>query len=80
MIKQANEGFSQPEYRTILREAVKGRAGLTSCENVVPYGKTGWLGLDWFSEQPSYEACLKFCERKDVSPQNCPCEKLFKGK
>ena len=80
MIRQANEGFSQPEYRTILRDVVKGGNSLTSCAKMIPYGKGGWLGLDWFSEQPSYEACLKFCQDKGVSPQNCPCEALFKGK
>jgi len=79
-IKELNANFKQPEYQTILREAVKGGIGLTSCEKMVPYGKGGWLGLDWFSDQPSYEACLKFCESKGVSPQNCPCETLFKGK
>ena len=78
MIRQANEGFSQPEYRTILREAVKG-GGITSCGHMIPYGKGGWLGLDWFRDQPTYEACLKFCEWKGVSQQNCPCETLFKG-
>ena len=30
-VKNANTGFRQPEYRTILREAVKGGEGLTSC-------------------------------------------------
>jgi hypothetical protein len=80
MIKKMNEGFRQSEFKTILREALKNEVGLTDCEKMVPYGKGGWLGLDWFSDQPSYEACLKFCESKGVSPQNCPCATLFKGK
>lgn len=77
-IKELNAGFRQPEYQTILREPVKG-AGITGCEKMVPYGKSGWLGLDWFSEQPNYEACVRFCEKKGVSAQHCPCAGLFKG-
>ncbi|MDP2760686.1 MAG: hypothetical protein Q8O64_09855 [Sideroxyarcus sp.] len=78
-IKALIAGYKTPEHKTILREAVKGGVGITSCEHMIPYGKSGWLGLDWFRDQPTYEACLKFCERKGVSPQNCPCETLFKG-
>ena len=77
-IKQLNSSLTQPEYKTILREAYPTAA--RRCEKMVPYGKGGWLGLDWFSDQPTYEACLKFCEKKGVTPQNCPCENLFKGK
>ena len=40
----------------------------------------GWLGIGWFSDQPSLEACLKKCAREKVSPQDCPCNTLFKGK
>lgn len=84
-IKLLNAHTTIPEFKTILREAVKPgtREALYSsvnCEAMIPYGKGGWLGLDWFSDQPSYEACLKVCESKGVSPQNCPCATLFKGK
>lgn len=65
--------------KTILREPVA-NAGGSRCGEMVPYGNGGWLGLDWFSDQPTYEACLKFCEIKSVSPQNCPCATLFKVK
>jgi len=41
-IKALYAGYSQPEYRTILREAVKG-GGITSCEHMVHY-KCGWFG------------------------------------
>ena len=78
MIKQENEGFRQPEFKTILREPVKGV--WAGCPEMVPYGKGGWLGLDWFSDQPTYEACMKFCEAKGVSAENCPCKNLFKWK
>lgn len=77
-IKALYEGYKQPEFKTILREAYPTAAG--GCAEMVPYGNGGWLGLDWFSDQPTYEACLKFCEKKNVRPQNCPCARLFKGK
>jgi hypothetical protein len=79
-IKAMYANYTRPEDKTILREAVKqGTDGsAVNCE-VMIRNKDGWLGLDWFSDQPSYDACLKFCERKGVSPQNCPCENLFKG-
>jgi hypothetical protein len=72
------------EARTILRESVKvGTLGtdgsLVNCEELIPYGKGGWLGLDWFSDQPNHESCLKFCDTKKVSLKDCPCNKLFKG-
>lgn len=77
-IQQIVSNYRQPEYKAILRQAVKS-GGITSCEHMIPYGKDGWLGLDWFKDQPTYEACLKFCERKGVSPKECPCETLFRG-
>jgi len=82
---QRQNGNVSAESRTILREAVvKGALGTdgssVNCEWMIPYGKGGWLGLDWFSDQPSYEACFNYCERKGVHPQNCPCATLFKGK
>ena len=78
-VNERNHGIDTPEYKTILREPVKrGAVGSSvNCVEMVPYGKGGWLGLDWFSDQPSYEACLKFCEAKGVSPENCPCATLF---
>ena len=78
VVKKLNSTLTQPEYKTILREAVVNAGG--SCPKMVPYGKGGWLGLDWFSDQPTYESCLKYCDSKSVSPQNCPCATLFKGK
>lgn len=78
-IRQIVSRYRQPEYRSILREAVKAGAegSAVNCEEMIPYGKAGWLGLDWFTDQPSYEACLKFCEKKGVSPKHCPCDRIF---
>lgn len=84
-VNEENDGISTPEYKTILTEPVKvGALGTdgssVNCEELIPYGKGGWLGLDWFSDQPSLEACTKLCDKKDVSSTNCPCNKLFKVK
>lgn len=79
-IKRHNEVSRQPEYRTILREPVKGGVGsAVNCERLVPYGEGGWLGFDWFADQPSLDACLKFCDRKQVKTDSCPCNTIFKG-
>lgn len=73
-----NSELTQPEYKIILREPLAniGR----SCGEMVYDGHGGWTGIGWFRKQPSLEACLKFCERENVSAQFCPCETLFKGK
>lgn len=78
-IKELNNEFTQPEYKTILREAYPGAAG--SCPAMISYGKGGgWIGLDWFTDQPSLDACLKFCDHKKISSETCPCNSIFKGK
>jgi hypothetical protein len=74
-----NAAISTPEYKTILREAVKGVG--SSCPEMISYGRSGgWIGLDWFTQQPSLDACLKFCKREKVSVETCPCNSIFKGK
>lgn len=65
-VQSFNSSLTQPEYRSIVREPLKNAGG--SCGEMVPFGKGGWLGKDWFTDQPSLEACLRFCERKQVSP------------
>lgn len=78
-IQQVISRYRQPEYKAILREPVKigSEGSAVNCEELVPYGKAGWLGLDWFTDQPSYESCLKFCVKKGVSPKHCPCDRIF---
>lgn len=61
--------------KTILREPVRRR-----CPKLIPYGRGGWLGLDWFTDQPSLEACIRFCDKKKVNADVCPCNSIFKGK
>lgn len=74
-----NSSLRQPEYRSILREPIKPRtsASNVNCEEMVSDGKGGWLGVDWFTSQPTYEACQKVCERRGISQQYCPCNRLF---
>lgn len=80
-IRRENTGFSQPAYKTILRVPTPGDGGpATGCGEMILKGKGGWDGIGWFRDQPSKEACLKYCENEEVSAQNCPCNRLFKGK
>ncbi|MDH2917294.1 MAG: hypothetical protein PXX77_10525, partial [Gallionella sp.] len=66
------------EARTIMREPLPG--GASRCPEMIHKGNGGWIGLDWFTDQPSYEACMKFCAYKQVSAQDCPCSTIqFKG-
>ena len=83
VIKRITDGYKQPEYRTILREPLerwKPRPPGSNSGRLVRTGDGGWMGMDWFENQPSLEACLKTCAREKVSPQDCPCNTLFKGK
>ncbi|MDP1634176.1 MAG: hypothetical protein Q8L69_05795, partial [Gallionellaceae bacterium] len=77
VIRRENDEFRQPEFRTILREAVAGAGG--GCIKTDYYKGYGWLSPDWFSDQPSLEACLKFCDQKKFAKEVCPCNKFFKG-
>jgi hypothetical protein len=77
-IQERNSRLTQPEFRSIVRDPIKG--GMTSgCMEEIRTGD-GWMSLDWFSSQKTSEACLKICEREKVTEQNCPCNRLFKGK
>jgi hypothetical protein len=73
-VKKLNDHIDRREVQTILREAYSNAAG--GCSEMIRT-KDGWEGLGFFKHQPSYEACSKYCERKGVSQQNCPCESFF---
>jgi hypothetical protein len=76
-VDSENARVRQPEYKTILREPVKGAT--EDCPEMIRIGNGGWDGIGWFRDQPSKEACLKYCVREEVSAQNCPCNRFFKG-
>lgn len=69
----------QPEYKSIVREALPAAYINQMCTEEIRAGD-GWMGIGWFSSQKSHEDCVKVCEREKVAAENCPCDKLFKGK
>jgi hypothetical protein len=84
-IKNINAESRSPDVRYLrlfVREPIKAGVGSgASCPTMISYGKSGgWIGLDWFTDQPSLDACLKFCDYKKVSAETCPCNSIFKGK
>lgn len=68
--------YLEPKYKTILREVLKDPVG--RCGEMISDGQGRWIGIGWFSDQPSLEACLKYCKREKMPVQYCPCENLFK--
>ena len=77
-VNAKNAAISAPEYKTILSEPVANAGG--RCGELVYDGNGGWVGRDWFTDQPNLKACLKFCDRKKISAQYCPCDSIFKEK
>lgn len=75
MVQKLNESLKQPEYKAIIRTPIK-----IWCEEEIYDGHGSWYGVDWFTSKPSYEACIKFCEREKITAQYCPCDRLFKSK
>ncbi len=79
-VQAFNSSLRQLAYQTILRAPTLGDGGpATGCGEMIRVND-GWEGTGFFSGQPSKEACLKYCEKKEVSAQDCPCGRLFKGK
>ncbi len=81
MVKRMNSSLRQEENKTILREPVKpGTAGsAVNYEELLYDGNGGWLSPDWFTKKPNYEACVKFCERRNIKEEYCPCDDIFNG-
>ena len=78
-VRRLNEEAKNPDVRYLrvfVREPIK-VAQTTDCAEMVYDGNGGWLGIDWFTSQPTYEACLKLCERKKIGTQFCPCNRIF---
>ena len=74
-IKQDNR-YLEAHLKKIIRQPVKSM----DCEEMVTNGKGTWLGIDWFSSEPSYEACVKVCSEQWFSKDYCPCDRLFNTK
>ena len=78
-IKALNAHVKQPHYKTIVREpypTVEGKY-VEGCPEMIRT-KSGWDGLGFFRSKPTYEMCVEYCSRRGVSPQDCPCARLFK--
>jgi hypothetical protein len=50
------------------------------CGEMVFDGQGGWLGIGWFTRQPSYDACTSYCTKRKIAPEYCPCDELFRGR
>ncbi len=82
-IRRLYDGYRQPEYKAILRSPLehwKPRPLGSNSGRLVRTEDGGWIGMDWFENQPSLDACLKKCTREKVGSQDCPCNTIFKGK
>jgi hypothetical protein len=74
MVKELNSELKQEEYKTIIRTPIK-----IGCEEMVHCTNGKWYGIDWFSDQPSYQACLNFCKSERIAAENCPCSRYYKN-
>jgi hypothetical protein len=80
-IKHLYDGYKQLEYKTIVRAQLdhwRSRPAGSNSGKMVRTGDGGWIGMDWFENQPSLDACLTKCTREKVSTLDCPCRTLFK--
>jgi hypothetical protein len=76
-----SDGNVSAYAKTILRVPTPSAGGPgVGCPEMIRKGNGGWDGIGWFRDQPSKEACFKYCEQKEVAVQDCPCNRLFKGK
>ena len=73
-IQKHNEN-NKPEFKSILRGPLKD-TGYGRCAEMI-YTNDGWESLGFFRSKRSLDACLKYCDRREVSRKDCPCEKLF---
>jgi hypothetical protein len=73
-IKYLNSSLTQDEFKTIIRKPISG----VGCPIQIYVGKGTWMGEASFKSQPSYDACVKFCNFRGMSNESCPCKRLFK--
>lgn len=75
-VKELNKGLTQEIYKTIVRTPFK-QVGDGGCEEMI-YDGRGWMGIGYFKNQISYEACLNRCKELIFDIEKyCPCSKLF---
>ncbi len=74
-VKERNRNLREEIFKTIVRTPLEESA---LCPEEIKDGKGTWYGINWFSDQPSYEACLSFCKKNQISGKDCPCDRLFK--
>ena len=67
-------------YKKIVRMPLPPGSAGVSCPVRITDGKGKWYGIDWFSNQSSYGACLDQCKKMTFSAEYCPCNRLFKTK
>lgn len=83
VIQKIISEYRQPENKTILREPLlpmRTKELNQWCGEMVYDGKGGWVGIGWFKNKQTKEACTKYCEQEKIIAQYCPCATLFKGK
>ncbi|UCV10163.1 hypothetical protein KI615_20035 [Dechloromonas denitrificans] len=75
VIKELNRGVTGPQFKSILREPLIIKDPRW-CPEMIRTGD-GWLGVGWFKDQPSYEACANYCIKEKVLAEVCPCDRFF---
>ncbi|MCX5848912.1 MAG: hypothetical protein NTW65_05640 [Deltaproteobacteria bacterium] len=73
MVKELNKSLPQEEYKTIGRRSMRD----AGCPVQIYAEKGVWFGEATFKSQPSYEACVKFCNFRGMSAESCPCKRFF---
>lgn len=79
-IRKLNSSLKQLEYRSIVREPVRGKSvgSHVGCEEVVWIdGQKSWIGARRFTSRNSLEDCNAICAYSKISAQDCPCNRFF---
>lgn len=74
LVESLNRELEQPEYRSILREAVNYDP---DCIEMVSNGKGLWRAAAWFGRTPDVAACEIKCQDEKFDDKHCPCKKIF---
>jgi hypothetical protein len=80
--EEVNEINAQSKHKNVQYRKIFVREpfiGGERCGEFIHSKDNSWFGIDWFSDQPTYQACLDMCTRKRIHPEECPCGRFFKG-